>query len=174
MPPRIHRTQPVRSAFAAVTLCARISLKKLTGMACMAWRQYHIVLPFCTYCSARSPRTASLLEPEPKCFNIHVAILGGCFGVMLSLLSVLEGLSTSSSGTAGHHEPPVFQPRLFESSVLPGRHAQAWSRPNLNSPGHAPADDPTLHTHSRRPLRGLSVLQAPGRSSLHMHPRPNA
>src|SRR5438876_10776191 len=100
-------TQPVRSALAAIRLCPRISLKKLTGMAFIARRQYHIALSFRRYCSARSPRTASLLGPDPKCFNIHVAIRGGCFDLMLSLLLVLANLSTSSSGIAGHRGPHV-------------------------------------------------------------------
>src|SRR5215510_10631787 len=93
--PRIHRTQPVISALATLHLWARISLKKLTGMAFIAWRQYRIALLFCWYCSARSPRSVSMWGPEPKRFNIHIAILGGCLGVMLSLLSVRAGLSIS-------------------------------------------------------------------------------
>src|SRR4030095_17155248 len=90
---RIHRTQPVISALATLHLCARISLKKLTGMAFMAWRQYRMALLFCWYCSARSPRSVSMLGADPQRFNIHVAILGGCFGVMLSLLSIRASLS---------------------------------------------------------------------------------
>ena len=46
----------------------------------------HIALPFCVYCSTRSPRSASLLGPDPNRFNIHVAILDGRLEVMLSLL----------------------------------------------------------------------------------------
>src|SRR5216117_1793045 len=103
--------QPVRSALAATPLCPRISLKRLTGMAFIAWRQYHIALSFCTYCSTRSPRTASLLGPDPKCFSIHVAILGGCFDVMPSLLLVPANLSTSSSGIDGHHGLHAFLPQ---------------------------------------------------------------
>src|SRR5439155_19210567 len=37
-----------------------------------------------------------------------------------------------------------------------------------------PEDAPMLRRHSRRRLRGLSVLQAPARLSLHKLPHPNA
>src|SRR5687767_13465930 len=58
------------------------SVTMLTGMPFRTWRQYHILF-FCRYCSDKSPRTASVFGPHPKCLKSHVGSDGGRFALIL-------------------------------------------------------------------------------------------
>src|SRR6476660_8579389 len=91
------------SARNAASLWLEMSLTALAMIARSTCRQYQTLVLRRWYRSRRSPMTASLFGPHPRCFRSHAANRGGCLPLMLHLAEFSEDPSRDESTSAAFH-----------------------------------------------------------------------